>query len=417
MSAEGGIVVVGAGHSGSQAAISLRDEGYDGPLTLLSDETEFPYHRPPLSKAFLKTAGARPQLLRGENLYSERKIALRFRTAVTAIDVPRRRLRLHDGSTIAFEHLVLATGARARRLRVAGGAGGGVYYLRSLEDARILRDAIPAVRSAVVIGGGFIGLEIAATLAGLGKRVTVIETGDRLLGRAVSRLISDYVARFHEGIGVRLLLGTVISHVEGDTRVRAVVTTLGEHIEADIVIAGIGAEPNVEIACEAGIACSDGVEVDGCLRTSVPGIYAIGDCAAYRHWQSDRMSRIESVQNAVDQARHLARVIAGRQNDYREVPWFWSDQGSMKLQMVGLATAADRQVVSGAMEANGFSVYRFKGNRLLGVESINRPADHMLARKLLAADFSPDDDLIGNGVQAVKAAFESSAAYKMRGST
>jgi 3-phenylpropionate/trans-cinnamate dioxygenase ferredoxin reductase subunit len=398
-----GIVIVGAGHGGSQAAVSLRQEGYDGPLTLISAETDIPYHRPPLSKAFLKEPAAALQPLRAESVYADNRVQLRLGTRVAAIDVAGRVLALDGSAPQRFDSLILATGARPRRLDVPGSNLDGVFYLRSAGDARGLRGAIPAVRSVVVIGGGFVGLEVAASLAGLGKNVTVVEAADRLLARVVAPSVSEHMADVQRALGVRLLVDTGVERIEGQGAVAAVVTNSGERLAADIVVVGIGAEPNVELARDAGIACADGISVGAGLQTSAPGIYAIGDCATYHHWQVGRPIRLESVQNATDQARHVAGSILGRDQDYREVPWFWSDQGPVKLQMTGLALGADRHVAS-VIANGGFSVYHFRGDRLVAIESVNRPAEHMLGRRMLAAGFSPDDRLIAEGAAAMKAA-------------
>lgn len=399
-----GVVIVGAGHGGSQAAASLRQEGYDGPLTLISAETDIPYHKPPLSKAFLKTAGLGPQILRSESFYDDHAIELRLGVRAEALDPGRASVALDNGGSLPFDRLILATGALPRRLSVAGIDLPGVFYLRTADDARALREAIPEAEAVVVIGGGFIGLEAAASLAALGKMVTIIEAADRLLGRAVAPLISAHVVGLHKALGARIVTATGIDRIGGEGKVSAVVTSAGERIPADLVIVGIGAEPNVELASRAGIACENGILVDGNLRTSHAGIYAIGDCAAFDHWQAKRRLRLESVQNATDQARHVAGAILGRNGGFREVPWFWSDQGASKLQMAGLAIGADRHVLSGDPGDEAFSVYHFRGARLLAVHSVNRPGDHMLGRKLLAAGFSPDDDLIAQGALAIKAA-------------
>jgi 3-phenylpropionate/trans-cinnamate dioxygenase ferredoxin reductase subunit len=399
-----GVVIVGAGHGGSQAAVSLRQQGYNGPLTLLTDEADVPYHKPPLSKTFLRTPEAAPSLLRAESTYASNNIALRLDTSVASIDLHGRRLVLRGGDALPFDRLVLATGARARRLTLPGRDLAGVFYLRSAHDARALRSALADATSVVVIGGGFVGLEAAACLAGMGKQVAVIEAVDRLLARVVAPAMSDYMARLHRSLGIRLLTGTGVERIDGDTRVTSVLTTGGERLAADMVIVGIGAEPNVELAAAAGITCDNGIVVAADLQTSVPDVYAIGDCAAYHHWQAGHRLRLESVQNATDHARHVARSILGHKDDYREVPWFWSDQGPAKLQMTGLAVGADRQVVSGSIEDHAFSIYHFQGQRLLAVDSVNRPADHMLGRKMLAAGFSPDDALIKAGPAAMKAA-------------
>lgn len=401
-----GIVIVGAGHGGSQAAVSLRQEGYEGPLVLLSDEPEIPYHRPPLSKTFLKSPDAVPQMLRAESVYADNRIALRLGTSVRSIDPRSRRLVLSDGGTLAYGRLLLATGAAARRLPFAGREPEGTYTLRTAADARALRDGLQGGPHAVVIvGGGFIGLEAAALLATLGHAVTVVEAAGRLMQRSVAPEVAAHMADNHRALGVRLLFCTSVERVEEEAgRVRAVVTAAGERLAADILIVGIGAKPNVVLAEAAGIACDNGIRVGPGLETSLPHIHAIGDCVSFRHWQAGTWLRLESVQNATDQARHVARAMLGRPGEYRDVPWFWSDQGSVKLQMVGLSAGADRHFVSGAPADNAFSVFHFRGGRLLAIDSVNRPADHMLGRRMLAAGFSPDEALIAAGAGAMKAA-------------
>lgn len=403
-----GIVILGAGHGGSQLAASLRQEGFDGPVTLVSDETDIPYHKPPLSKAFLKTPDMAPQLLRAESTYVDNAVTLRFGARATALDLRARRLEFAQGAPLPFDHLVLATGARARRLTVPGHDLAGVFTLRTVSDARALRAAIPTAQAVAVIGGGFVGLEAAASLAGLGKQVTVIEAADRILGRVLAPPMSAYMAELHKSLGVKLLTGTGVARLEGaNGHVIAVTTTDGAQIAADMVIVGIGANPDIALAEQAGIACDNGIAVDGTLRSSVAEVLAIGDCASYEHWQTGSRLRLESVQNATDQARHAARVLTNKPETagYREVPWFWSDQGPAKLQMVGLAHGATRQVISGAAEDGAFSIYHLCDDELLAIDSINRPADHMLGRRMLASGFHPGAALIAEGPAALKAAF------------
>ncbi|MGO4833267.1 NAD(P)/FAD-dependent oxidoreductase, partial [Rhizobiaceae sp. 2RAB30] len=385
-----GVVIVGAGHGGAQAAASLRQEGYEGPVTLVSDETDVPYHKPPLSKAFLKTAGLEPQILRSENFYRDHAIELGLGVRVDAIDPARRTIAFERGGELGFDHLILATGARPRRLDVRGAGLDGVFYLRSARDARALRDAAVAAGTVVVVGGGFIGLEVAASLTLLGKRVGVIEAAPRLLGRAVAATVSTHAAALQAELGTCVLTSTGVERILGDRKVSGVVTSTGETLAADLVIVGVGAEPNTELAAQAGLVCDNGITVDAHLQTSRPGIYAIGDCAAFEHWQAGRRLRLESVQNATDQARHVAGAIVGRQAGYREIPWFWSDQGPTKLQMVGLSIGADRQVLNGAPEDKAFSIYHFQGSRLLAVDSGTGRGGHRLGRRLRAAGFEPD---------------------------
>ena len=401
-----GVVIVGAGHGGVQAAASLREEGFDGPVVLLGEEAELPYHRPPLSKTFIKDAEAGPQPLRGEVFYAGNAIDFRPGTAVERIDVAGRRLELAGGGTLPFGRLVLATGSRPRVLPLPGAELAGVVSLRSLADARLIRELSAQAQDVVVIGGGFIGLEMAATLGASGRRVTVVEAMGRLLGRAVAPVIAAHVRARLEAAGVRVLTGATITRLEGERgRVAAAVLASGERLPAGMVVVGVGAVPNVELAEAAGLAVANGIRVDAHMRTSAPQILAVGDAVNYRHWSTGADVRLESVQNATDQARLAARTVLGHDDAYAAVPWFWSDIGDMKLQMVGLALGGDRHVVAGDAADNRFSVYHYAADRLIAIESVNRPADHMLGRKMLGAGFSPAPGVVTAGADALKAAF------------
>ncbi|AZO16892.1 NAD(P)/FAD-dependent oxidoreductase [Mesorhizobium sp. M2A.F.Ca.ET.043.05.1.1] len=400
-----GVVIVGAGHAGVQAAASLREEGYEGPVVLIGNEQELPYHKPPLSKTFIKDLEAKPQPLRGEAFYSGNTIDYRPGVRIDSIDARAGRLNVAGGGTLGFDRLVLATGSRPRLLKLDGAGLAGVVSLRSLADARLIRELSAQSEDVVILGGGFIGLEIAATLRAAGRNVTVVEAVDRLLGRAVAPIIAAHVRQRLEAIGVRILTGTTIARLEGDSgRVSATITSSGERLPAQMVIIGIGVVPNVELAEAAGIAVANGIRVDQHMQSSVPEILAIGDAAAYRHWFTGGNVRLESVQNATDQARLAARTILGHVEPFTAVPWFWSDIGDMKLQMVGLTQGGDSHVVLGDLAENKFSIYHYAGDRLLGIESVNRPADHMLGRKMLGAGFSPTPQTVAGGPDALKAA-------------
>ncbi|WP_256748962.1 NAD(P)/FAD-dependent oxidoreductase [Mesorhizobium sp. Mes31] len=400
-----GVVIVGAGHAGVQAAASLREEGYDGPVILVGDENELPYHKPPLSKTFIKDGEAKPQPLRGEAFYSGGAIDYRPGVKVDRIDAGGRFLDLAGGGALAFDHLILATGSRPRTLPLPGADLSGVVSLRSLADARLIRDLSARSDEVVILGGGFIGLEIAATLRAAGRTVTVVEAVDRLLGRAVAPVVASHVRQRLEAIGVRILTSTSVARLEGENgHVVAAVTSSGERLPVRMVIVGIGAVPNVELAEAAGLGIANGIRVDHQMRTSAPEILAIGDAASYRHWFTGGDVRLESVQNATDQARLAARTITGHADAYSAVPWFWSDIGDMKLQMVGLTAGGDSHVVLGDLPDNKFSIYHYAGARLLGIESVNRPGDHMLGRKMLGAGFSPTPQTVADGPEGLKAA-------------
>ncbi|HEY9215805.1 MAG TPA: FAD-dependent oxidoreductase [Ancylobacter sp.] len=380
-----GIVIVGAGQGGFQAAASLRDVGYEGRVTLVGDEPGLPYQRPPLSKAYLKgDAGIEQIELRPAAFFRDHRIDL-LNVRVESIDRAAHLLKLEGGGTLAYEHLILATGARNRPLPVMGADLDGVFYLRTLEDAQALKERLAAAAHVVVIGAGFIGLEFAAVARALGHEVTVIEATARPLGRAVSVEMSRFFADAHAAMGTRLLFGTGVIGLRGEEgHVTGVETTNGTVHPADFVLVGIGVVPNAELAAAAGLAVANGIVVDELLATQDAAISAIGDAVAYPSLHGGGMVRLESVQNAVDQARVLASRLAGKPLPYQAVPWFWSDQADLKLQMVGLARPDDIAVLRGDPASRRFSVFRFRDGVLTAIESVNRPADHMLGRRLLA---------------------------------
>ncbi|MEP9396777.1 FAD-dependent oxidoreductase [Mesorhizobium sp. KR2-14] len=396
-------IIVGAGHAGSQAAVSLRQEGYAGEIVLINDETDLPYHKPPLSKSYLKSLDSGGLVLRPEAVYRDNCIELMLGARVEKISLDNRRLVLADGRELDWTHLILATGARARIPVLPGVDLDGVVTLRSMEDARRIREMMPEVQSVLIVGGGFIGMEMAHSCLALGKATTLIEAAPRVLARSVAPVVSAHVEKRSRAAGIDIFTGVQLAGIEGQGgRVAAVRTADGRRFRADMVVLGIGAVPNVELAAEAGLLVDNGIVVDGHMRTSVPQVCAIGDCVSYDHHQLGRRVRLESVQNATDQAKHVARSILGRSEPYAEVAWFWSDQGDMKLQTAGLSLDANHCVVSGNPEENAFSVYHFQGARLVAVDSINRPADHMIARRLLAAGLSPSEADIAAGPQHMK---------------
>ncbi|PQZ50280.1 FAD-dependent oxidoreductase [Ochrobactrum sp. MYb15] len=396
-------IIIGAGHAGSQAAVSLRQEGYTGEIVLINDELDLPYHKPPLSKSYLKAPESGVLVLRPENTYRDNNIEMIFGRRVNSVSLTDKTVTLDDGSILAWSELVFATGARARIPDVPGVGLDGVVTLRRLEDARRIADMMPNVQNVVIIGGGFIGLEMAHSAIALGKKTVLIEAAPRVLGRSVATHISTHVEARSRAADITLLTGLGVTSIEGENgRVTGVTAANGTVFAADMVVLGTGAVPNVELATQAGLAIDNGIVVDEYMRTSSEHVYAIGDCVSYAHFHAGRRVRLESVQNATDQAKHVARSIVGRGTPFRDVAWFWSDQGDMKLQTAGLSFDADRHILSGNLEDNAFSVFHFAGNRLIAVDSINRPADHMIARRLLAADISPTEDDITAGASRLK---------------
>lgn len=382
-----GTLIIGAGQGGYQVAASLREAGYAEPVTIVGDEPALPYQRPPLSKAYLlgETTAER-LMLRPQSYYEKHTIAVLTGDKAVAIDRAARRVTLASGRTLAYDHLVLATGAQNRKLPVPGAEADGVLYLRTLAEADAIKARFHSAQKIVVAGAGFIGLELAAVASKFGKEVTVVEALARCMSRAVTPVVSQFFAEAHAAWGNRLMLEARIAGIEtAGGRVTGVSTADGRTIPADLVLVGIGIVPETGLAAAAGLALDNGIAVDGRLVTSDPAISAVGDCASFPDSASGRRIRLESVQNAVDQGRCVAARLTGKAADYAAIPWFWSDQRELKLQMVGLTAGCEHTVVRGDLAARAFSVFCFTGDRLIGIESVNRAADHMFGRRLLAA--------------------------------
>lgn len=377
-----GVVVIGGGHAGVQVAASLRAGGYGGPVTVVCAERHVPYERPPLSKDVLAGgADAAAIALRPAAFFDEQRISLLPGPAVE-IDRAGQFVLLAGGRRVGYDHLVLATGASPRRIELPGSTLSGVVELRTLDDALAMRRALDRARHVVVLGGGFIGMEVASAARRRGLDVSVLELSDRVLSRAVSSPVSEAVAAHHRAEGVRLHLGERAAKVVGRYGAAAgVLTASGQHLPADLVVLGVGAVPQDGLAARAGLATDRGVSVDRWLSTSDPRIMAIGDCAAVRDPRTGGTQRLESIQNATDQGRYVAARILGETRPYAAVPWFWSNQGSLKLQLVNLGMPQDRHVVRGS--AQRFSVLCFGNGRLTAVESVNDPGTHLAARRLL----------------------------------
>ena len=376
-------IIAGAGHAGGQTAISLRQAGYEGRIVVCGAEPVPPYQRPPLSKKYLSGELQLARVfLRPESFYSANDIELRLGKAVRKIDPARRTTVLEGGESLAYTELVIATGSRPRRLESPGATLGNILYLRSLEDADTIRNALVAGRKLVVVGGGYIGLEIAATAKGLGLEVCVIEAADRILGRVTAPEMSAYYTRAHRSRGVDVRLSTAITSFEGNGTVRAVVCA-GETIPADVVVVGIGIVPEADLAAAAGIRCDDGIVVDERCATSADHVYAVGDCTRHPNPILGRTLRLESVQNALEQARTAASNIAGTPSTYEQVPWFWSDQFDLKLQMVGMSQGYDTIVQRGSMDADDFAMFYLREGVLIAVDAVNRPREFMACRKLV----------------------------------
>lgn len=382
------VVILGAGQAGAQVAISLRERGFAGPILLVGDEPHLPYQRPPLSKAFLKGAMSAERLqVRPAAYYRSQSIELATSFKVAHIDVPARRLQGACGRSIGYDTLVIATGTRPRRLPIQGADLSGVHSVRGIADIERLRDALPRIERLAIIGGGYVGLEIAAVMRELGKDVTIIEAAPRILGRVTAAPVASYFRRLHENHGVRIITSAHGVAIDGASGVTSVSLADQHRVPADAVLIAVGAAPNQEVAQAAGVACDDGILVDAGGRTSAPDVYACGDCVRFPIPRYRRSVRIESVQNAIDQAKSVAANIVGLTSVYDPVPWFWSDQYDTKLQIAGLSEpSSDETSVVGDPASGSFSVEYRRGGRLVAVDAVNAPRAHMLARRAIAEE-------------------------------
>jgi 3-phenylpropionate/trans-cinnamate dioxygenase ferredoxin reductase subunit len=382
-----GVVVIGAGQAGAQLAMSLRQGGYALPITLICDEPYLPYQRPPLSKKFLAEYRDPDALfLRPESFWREHDVTFVLGTAAGAVDVKERRIALADGREIPFGTLVFATGTSARTLPVAGVHLPGVYSVRRIDDVVRLRPALNAAERVVIVGGGYIGLEVAAVARAEGRAVTVLEAEDRVLKRVTGPSTSAFYDRTHRERGVDLRLGARLTAIDGGTAAAGVRLQSGERLVADLVLVATGARANDDLAKAAGLACQDGILVDAFARTGVPDILAIGDCTRFPSRRYRRPVRLESVQNAIDQAKAAAAAILGKPQAYDPVPWFWSDQYEIKLQIAGLAEGYDGETVVGDAASARFSVEYRQGGRLIAVDAVNDGRAHMMSRRRIAEE-------------------------------
>lgn len=401
------IVIVGAGHAGGSAAALLRQHGFEGQVVLIGEEPVAPYQRPPLSKALLKGEGEEEDLLlRPADFYVDQDIELRLGQTVTAIDRAGKTVLLADGETVPYDTLILATGSTARKLSVPGADLPGVLELRTLADGRKLRAAIQPGCRLVVVGGGYVGLEVAASARALGAEVVVVEREDRLLARVASDVLADFMHDAHTRNGVTLLTGrTVVAFQPGEAgSVAGVTLDDGQNLPADLAIVGVGGVACEGLGAAAGLTCDGGVVVDETARTSDPDIYALGDMTRRPVPVHDgRVVRLESVPNALEQAKQAAAAITGRNPPPHEVPWFWSDQYDLKLQMAGLADGADRKVVRTVADGAGLAVFHLAGDRLLCVEAINAPAEFMGGRLLIGKATPVDADKLADPSVSMKA--------------
>ncbi len=388
---EGRALVVGASHAGVQVAAGLRQQGWSGEVVVVGDEPALPYHRPPLSKAYLAgTSSLQDLALRKAEFYDKHDISL-VQSTVTQIDRAAQEVGLNDGTTMGYTHLALCTGGRVRTLDVSGIDLPGVFYLRTFADVESIRALAASGSHAVIVGGGYVGLETAASLRALGLDVTVLEAAERVLERVTAPEVSAFYERVHRDAGVVIRTGAQVSAMAGDDRVREVVLRGGERIPADLVIVGVGLVPNTELAAEAGLHVENGIVIDDLARTSDPRIVAAGDCASHRMARYDRLVRLESVPSAGEQAKTAAATLCGKERPIAALPWFWSDQYDLKLQIAGLNVGYDELVLSGDPSRDrDFTCYYLQQGRLLAADCVNRPRDFLKAKQLISQGLGVD---------------------------
>ena len=396
-------VVLGGGHAAGQAVASLRQDGYDGEIDLIGDEPFLPYQRPPLSKQYLSGEHAIERVyLRAATFYDERKITLHLGVRGERIDPIAHTVTLSTGATLHYDKLLIATGSRARQLSLAGSDLVGVHYLRTIADVDAIRAAFGTAKRVTIAGGGYIGLEVASVAVVAGLAVTVLEMEDRILKRVTTPAMSAFYHGLHTGRGVVVRTNTKVSGFAGNGRVEAVLTAAGERIDSDLVIVGVGIIPNVEVAAAAGIECDNGIIVDDHCRTSVADIYAAGDCTNHPNALLGRRLRLESVPNAMEQARVATTNMNGGDSTYASIPWFWSDQYELKLQMVGFSSDGDMAVVRGDPAANQFATFYLKHGVVVAVDAVNSPREFMASRQMVDKRSRPDPAKLADPKVALK---------------
>ena len=384
-----GIVIIGAGHAAGQAAASLRQAKFEGPITIIGDEAHVPYQRPPLSKQYLAgTQLADKVYLRAEKFYADKDIQLMLDTRATQIDPSTKTINLDNGETIAYEKLLIGTGSRPRKLSIEGSDLSGIHYLRTMDDVDGIRADVKPGANLVIVGGGYIGLEVAAVGIELGMNVHVLEMEERILQRVTTPEMSAYYHKLHTDRGVHIHTQTGVTGFSGNGSVEKVLCG-DESFDADIVIVGIGIIPNIEIAEEAGIHCDNGIVVDDHCRTSDPDIYAAGDCTNHPNPLMNKRLRLESVPNAMDQARVSTANMLGDDKVYAAIPWFWSDQYDLKLQMVGFSADGDSQVLRGDMDTHQFAIFYLKDGKVVAADAVNSPKEFMLCKQLVGKPADP----------------------------
>ncbi|MCL9676445.1 FAD-dependent oxidoreductase [Acinetobacter sp. ACZLY 512] len=399
------VIIVGTGHAGAQAAVALRQQGFTGSILMIGEELHFPYERPPLSKEYFSGEKTFERiLLRPEQFWQDKKIDLKLGQRVTQIDAQSHRILTQQNYEYHYNKLIWATGGKPRRLSCEGAALEGIHYIRNREDVDRINQELDRVQKCVIIGGGYIGLEAASALRKINRDVTLIEGQSRVLARVAGLIISDFYQQYHQKKGVKLYLGQGVDYLEGDQgRVHTVILANGTRIATDMVIVGIGLNPEVNVLVEAGAAFSNGIETDRRCRTSLVDIFAIGDCANHENIFADEQRiRLESVQNANDQAMIVTKEILDKGEDYAAVPWFWSNQYDLKLQTIGLSIGYDQEVVRGEPASGSFSVIYLREGKIIAIDCVNRPADFIQGKAIIQQSIYIPIEQLSDHSQALK---------------
>ena len=389
------LVIVGAGQSAAQCVLTLKRNNFEKPIVVIGEEDHLPYQRPPLSKDYLSGDVELDRVyMKTQDFYDQNNVTVKVATKVLSLDRREKMVHLSKGEALPYENLVLATGSRVRQLEVEGSDLKNINYLRSINDSNNLKDQFQKGKSLVIIGAGYIGLEVAAAAVKKGLKVTVVEMEDRVMSRTVDPIISDYFDTLHRNKGVEIILGSALEKFEGKAFVEKVVCTDGTTLDADSVVVGVGILPNQELAESAGLRCNNGILVNEFGRTEDPSIFACGDCTNHPNFYVNKNIRLESVHNALEQAKTVALSLLGKPEKYDQVPWFWSDQFEEKLQTVGLSGDHDETVVRGSIEERLFMLFYLKKGELIAVDSVNNPKDFLISKKLVANKLKISSDVL-----------------------
>mgnify|MGYP001157261240 CR=1 FL=1 len=391
------LVIIGAGQSAIQCINSLKKEGYAGSITMIGEEEHLPYQRPPLSKGFLEDSVNKERLyFKKLDFFTENKIQLKLGTSANKVDLENKLVFLSDDTHLSFDKLVFATGSRVRKLDFPGSNLSSIHYLRGLDDAESIKNDLERSKEVVVIGAGYIGLEVAAIAAKKNVTVSVIEMADRVMNRTVDPQISEYYLKLHQNNGVKFIFNNSLEEIKGSKKVESVLCSDGSEIKADMVIIGAGIIPNVELADQAGVFCDNGILVDEFGQTNYKNVYACGDCTSHPNKLLNKQLRLESVHNAMEQSKTVAFSALAKPLEYNQVPWFWSDQYDHKLQIVGLSGEHDNVVMRGNTKDQKFMLFYTKDNQLIAVDAVNNPKEFLICRKLVANKVKIKSEMISD---------------------